>query len=95
MIWQALQRQTDYGQPANQHAAALRPRFSLAAALLCALLSGCAGDGADATGSTNKPFPNLAEVPARPVTTPAAERQRLMGELTRDRDAAQAIRSAN
>ncbi len=92
MIWQALQRQTDCGQTANQHAAAVRPRFILAAALLCALLSGCAGDDA---GSTNKPFPNLAEVPARPVTTPAAERQRLMGELIHDRDAARAIRSAN
>ncbi len=95
MIWQALQRQTDCGQPANQHAAAARPRFILAAALLCALLSGCAGDDADSTGSTNKSFPNLADVPARPVTTSAAERQRLMGELTRDRDAARAIRSAN
>lgn len=95
MISQALQRQTDCGQPANQHAAALRPRLILAAALSCALLSGCAGDDADATVSTNKPFPNLADVPARPVTTPAAERQRLLGELTRDRDAARAIRSAN
>ena len=95
MIWQALQRQTDYGQPANQQAAALRPRFILAAALLCALLSGCAGDDAAPTASTEKPFPNMADVPARPVTTPAAERQRLMGELTRDRDAARALRSAN
>lgn len=67
----------------------------VAVALVCALLGGCAGDQADASAATDKPFPNLADVPARPVTTPAAERERLRQDLIRDRDAARAVRSAN
>ena len=91
---QPLQCQTECRQPGSRLAAAAGPRTVVVAALLCALLSGCAGDQADALLSTDKPFPNLADVPPRPVTTPAAERQRQRDDLIRDRDAARAVRSA-
>lgn len=78
----------------SRHAAA-SPRMAVATAVLCALLGGCAGDQADAPLATDRPFPNLADVPARPVTTPAAERERLLEDLIRDREAARAVRRGN
>jgi hypothetical protein len=58
-------------------------RLGLAVAVLAA--AGCTTDAGD------KPFPNLADVPARPSVAPAEERQDLLDRLLEDRAAGQAL----
>jgi hypothetical protein len=71
------------------------PLAPIAAALLLALGSACAGSPGGAAGpEPAETFPNLASVPDRPARPPPAERAARVAALEQDRAEAEARRSA-